>query len=361
MMIDLKEKGKNIDAKWTQSTTLLAYHDELLTMALDLGHRLLKAFDSQTGIPYSKINLRWGLDRQSRANQVTCTACAGTMLLEFAALSRYSGDGKFESAARAAQEALWSRRTNNLMGETINITSGRWQRTDASVGAGIDSYYEYLLKAYVMLGDETYLDVFNQHYDAIRTYIQQGPFLVSTSMHSPGPISRRFMDSLQMFWPGLQVLKGDIEPAIATHKLYFQLAERYDFFPEGFTMDLKIHWGNWPLRPEFTESTYFLYKATGDPWYLEVGRFILDKIVRYTKVKCGFAAILDVRKKNHEDKMDSFFLAETFKYLYLLFAEEVSFLALHFVSYNASAYRCERHTCAMWPSRAGSVITCKSI
>jgi len=33
---------------------------------------------------------------------------------------------------------------------------------DSGVGAGIDSYYEYLLKAYIMLGDETYLDRFNK-------------------------------------------------------------------------------------------------------------------------------------------------------------------------------------------------------
>ena len=34
--------------------------------------------------------------------------------------------------------------------------------SDSGVGAGIDSYYEYLLKAYVLLGDETYLDRFNK-------------------------------------------------------------------------------------------------------------------------------------------------------------------------------------------------------
>ncbi len=34
--------------------------------------------------------------------------------------------------------------------------------SESGVGAGIDSYYEYLLKAYIMLGDETYLDRFNK-------------------------------------------------------------------------------------------------------------------------------------------------------------------------------------------------------
>jgi hypothetical protein len=34
--------------------------------------------------------------------------------------------------------------------------------TDSGVGAGIDSYYEYCLKAYILLGEEDYLQRFNQ-------------------------------------------------------------------------------------------------------------------------------------------------------------------------------------------------------
>lgn len=33
--------------------------------------------------------------------------------------------------------------------------------TDSGVGAGIDSYYEYLMKAYILLGDKVYLKRFN--------------------------------------------------------------------------------------------------------------------------------------------------------------------------------------------------------
>lgn len=328
MMLELtKQAPRWPNATWARSKRLHQYHGELLDMALDLGNRLLRAFDTKTGLPYSRINLKRGLDTKSRASDATCTACAGTLLLEFAALSRFTGDPSFERAARGAMEALWKGRRNDLVGETINITSGRWLRTDAGVGAGIDSYYEYLLKAWIMLDDPVYLDIFNQHYDAIMRYMRRGPFMINTPINNPGSMARKFMDSLQMFWPGLQVLKGDIEPAIETHKMYFQLAERYGFSPEAFTMDLKIHWGNWPLRPEFAESTYFLYTATHDPYYLRVGKTILDNLRKFTKVKCGFAAISDVRLKNHEDKMDSFLLAETFKYLYLLFVDpkELSF------------------------------------
>ncbi len=104
-----------------------------------------------------------------------------------------------------------------------------------------------------------------------------------------------------------------------------------------------MHWANSPLRPELAESTYLLYRATGDPYYLDVGKIILEALNRSARVPCGFASIKDIRTWEREDQMvlfvmfssclyfrlfcfnvylqDSFVLAETFKYLYLLFAD----------------------------------------
>lgn len=82
-----------------------------------------------------------------------------------------------------------------------------------------------------------------------------------------------------------------------------------------------MHWGHHPLRPEFLESTYFLYRATGDHYYLGVGRKVLKSLQTYARVPCGYAAVSDVRTNKHDDTMDSFVLSETFKYLFLLFAE----------------------------------------
>ena len=45
-----------------------------------------------------------------------------------------------------------------------------------------------------------------------------------------------------------------------------------------------------------------------DPYYLKVGRDIVDALEAQTRVPCGFAGIKDVRNKSHEDRMDSFFL-----------------------------------------------------
>ena len=71
------------------------YKGELLDLAYDLGKRLLPAFtNSPTGIPWARVNLARGhiTDR----NPETCSAAAGSLILEFATLSRLTGDPIFE-------------------------------------------------------------------------------------------------------------------------------------------------------------------------------------------------------------------------------------------------------------------------
>eukprot|EP00959_Pyramimonas_sp_CCMP1952_P158378 3312133-Pyramimonas_sp.AAC.2 len=62
------------------------YDGELLDRALDLGHRLLRAFDTPTGIPYGSINLRDGV--LPGESNITATAAAATLAIEFGTLSR---------------------------------------------------------------------------------------------------------------------------------------------------------------------------------------------------------------------------------------------------------------------------------
>ena len=62
-----------------------------------------------------------------------------------------------------------------------------------------------------------------------------------------------------------------------------------------------------------------MYQATKHPFYLHVGQEILNSLDTHTKAKCGYATLHDVEDKSQEDRMESFFLSETMKYLYLLF------------------------------------------
>lgn len=80
-------------------------------------------------------------------------------------------------------------------------------------------------------------------------------FIERFQMHQPQVTSRNFMDSLLAFWPGLQVLKGDIQGAIELHEMLYQVVLQNNFLPEAFSHDFQVHWAQHPLRPEFLEST----------------------------------------------------------------------------------------------------------
>ncbi|KAK0404440.1 hypothetical protein QR680_017456 [Steinernema hermaphroditum] len=299
------------------------YDHQLLDMAKDIADRLLPAFNTTSGLPYSRINLKRGMLPYLKEQRDTCTACGGTMILEMAVLSRLTGDPIYEEKARKAMDFLWERRHRgtDLMGTVLNVNSGDWVRRDSGIGAGIDSYYEYCLKAYILLGEDHFLDRFNTHYSAITRYVSKGYLFVDVHMHKPTVASRSFMDALLAFWPGLLVLKGDLKPAIEMHEMLFQVVKKHKFLPEAFTHDLQVHWAQHPLRPEFIESTYLLYRATKDEHYLRVAKQVLNSLNENVRVPCGFAGVKDVRAMSHEDRMDSFVLSETFKYLYLIFAE----------------------------------------
>lgn len=46
------------------------------------------------------------------------------------------------------------------MGNHINVINGQWTAQDAGIGAGVDSYFEYLLKGGVLLGSPRLVDMF---------------------------------------------------------------------------------------------------------------------------------------------------------------------------------------------------------
>lgn len=297
-----------------------SYEDELLHLAEDLGKRLLPAFETPTGIPYGSVNLLHGVNDDE--SKVTSTAGGGTLTLEFGVLSRLSKNPVFETVARNAVRGLWAQRSQlGLVGAHINVFSGEWTHKDAGIGTSIDSFYEYLLKAYLLFGDEEYLYMFNEAYKAVMQHLHNEPWYLEVNMNSAVVVWPLF-NSLQAFWPGLQVLAGDLEPARQTHKAFFSVWKRYGFTPEGFnlaTSSVQPGQRSYPLRPELIESTYWLYKATRDPIYLDVGRDMVASLQYGARCPCGYCHIADVESHAQEDHMESFFLAETVKYLWLLF------------------------------------------
>ncbi|KAL1427586.1 hypothetical protein MTO96_017285 [Rhipicephalus appendiculatus] len=304
----------------------------LLRLAEDVATRLLPAFDTKTGMPYGTVNLMNGVPLGETS--ITCTAGVGTFLIEFATLSRLTGNPVFEQVALRALRALWKARTPiGLVGNHIDVQLGIWTATDSGIGAGVDSYYEYLVKGAIMLQRPELMRMFKEYEKTISKYMKRDDWYFWVE-NSSGKVTMPVFQSLEAFWPGLLTLIGDLDNARKSLYNYHQVWREYGFTPEFYEV---VHGrahpkrDGYPLRPELVESLVYLYQATKDPHFLEIGVDILESIRHSAKTECGYATIKKVGDHTLEDRMESFFLAETTKYLYLLFTPD------HFIHNNGSS------------------------
>ncbi|KAJ3117953.1 ER degradation-enhancing alpha-mannosidase-like protein 2 [Nowakowskiella sp. JEL0407] len=299
------------------------YDNHLLKLAEEIGYLLMPAFDTPTGLPYGSINLRSGVN--DGESPLVCTACAGTFSIEFSWLSILTGNPLFETTARGANRALWKYRSSlDLWGNHIDVNNGSWAYYDCSIGGGVDSFYEYLLKSYISFSNEAeYQEMFIRAYRAIKIYMRKPPWHVDVDM-STGKTMFPYLHSLGAFWPGVKILAGDVKEAVEELNAIITLMQKGNlmFLPECLNLaaaDFIEGRTGYPLRPELLESLLYAYRATKNFKFVEFGMEMVDRLQSITRTDCGFANVQDVPTLALEDKMESFFLAETLKYLYLLF------------------------------------------
>jgi ER degradation enhancer, mannosidase alpha-like 2 len=324
------------------SSYQLTSDKRLLTLAEDLGNRLLPVFNSPTGLPYVYVNLRTGQTR----NAVTNPAESGTLLLEFGTLSKLTGRPVFyEKAKRALVETFKRRSPLGLVGQSINVETGAWTNTDSHISGGIDSYYEYLWKCWLLFGDKDCRDMWEASIPAVNKYLADetgsGLWYGHADMQT-GQRTETTYGALDAFFPALLALSGDLARARRLQASSFKMWNLYGIEPE--ILDYKamhVVAGSYHLRPEIVESTYYLYHYTGDPEYRRRGEKMFDDFVKYCRTESGYAALADVTSKQQLDEMESFVLAETFKYFYLLFASPGT-LAFDKVIFNTEAHPLRR-------------------
>jgi mannosidase alpha-like ER degradation enhancer 2 len=314
------------------------YDGKLFTLAHDLATRLLPAFDTPTGIPFGMVNLKRGV--MPDESQVTSVAGAGTFLLEFGVISKLTGDSRFHDVAKRASNALYTRRSRlGLIGNHINVFDGQWTLRESGIGAGVDSYLEYLVKAYLLFGDLESYDMFLELDRAIVSHSRRGPWYYDVHMDS-GAVAWPLYNSLQGFWPGLLSQIGRAEEAVDTMRAFHGVWRQFGAVPEGFnvaTGGVQQGQQGYPLRPELMESAYHMHRATGDPYYWNLGRDYVTSLEFVARVDCGYASVKDVATRELEDRMESFFLSETLKYLFLLFDTENPILHRHNIGSSDSA------------------------
>src|SRR5712692_3302970 len=192
----------------------------LLVLAENLGNRLLPVFDSPTGLPYRYVNLKTGKVR----GNVTNPAEAGTLLIEFGTLSKLTHKPVFYDKAKRALVEIYKRRSPiGLVGTWINVETGEWTDTDSHISGAIDSYYEYLLKCWLLFGDEDCHRMWLDSIAAINKYladeVDRQPRLNELELwygHADMNIGQRTAPSygaLDAFFPAVLALSGDLDRA----------------------------------------------------------------------------------------------------------------------------------------------------
>ena len=261
----------------------------------------------------------------------------------------------------------------------INPHSGSL-RTGSTItlGARGDSYYEYLLKHWLQSGKSIryLLTDFIESYDAIKEHLlrksEPNKLLYVGELLGGHSFSPK-MDHLVCFLPGVYVLGvenkmfGTGPDAAAKEKEAIEIAANLTFTCHNFyaktatglspeivffnmapsakeDLIIKPQDSHYLLRPETVESLFYMYRHTKDPKYRQWGWEIFLAIEKHTKQPdgrgyCSIDSVLDANKHYFSrDKMESFFLAETLKYLYLLFSDDETLLPLDKWVFNTEAH-----------------------
>mmetsp|Transcript_820 Transcript_820/g.2408 ORF Transcript_820/g.2408 Transcript_820/m.2408 type:complete len:547 (-) Transcript_820:188-1828(-) len=192
----------------------------------------------------------------------------------------------------------------------------------STTGPGQDSFFEYLLKGYILFDDVEMLDIFWKSYSAIEQHQTFEGFTYNVDMFR-GHISNTHLSPLSCVWASVQILAGDVAGALRTVLYWYGLWLKHGALPEVFDTKTEAPTSvrDSPLRPELAEAVFYLSLAMpDDPTIFGIAKNLITALNAQSRVECGYAAVADVTTKRLDDRMDSFFLSETLVYLYLAVA-----------------------------------------
>eukprot|EP00053_Salpingoeca_punica_P013326 m.120304 g.120304 ORF g.120304 m.120304 type:complete len:718 (-) comp16175_c0_seq1:727-2880(-) len=340
-------------------------HDRMfLDKANNLGERLAYAFNSGSKVPFSDVNLKTHRAHKPDWGSDSTTSEVSTIQLEFKDLSHLTGIKSYHDRVTEVMQHLKDLpKEDGLVPIFINANSGRFTGNTITLGARGDSYYEYLLKQWLQTGktENMYKEMYLEAVSGImrRLVKVSKPHGLTFIQELLGGAESPKMDHLVCFLPGTLALgaANGLDPShlelakklmetcyqmyavtatkLAPEIVYFQMGEGPD--------DILIHEADAHnlLRPETVESLFYLYRITKDKKYQEWGWEIFQAFERHCKVSTGGYSSLHSVKENpprFRDKMESFFLGETIKYMFLLFGENDRILPLDKYVINTEAH-----------------------
>ncbi|PIK39368.1 putative mannosyl-oligosaccharide 1,2-alpha-mannosidase IB-like [Apostichopus japonicus] len=330
--------------------------------AAEIAEKLMPAFNTPTGIPFGLINARTGTGRNWGWASGGCSILSefGSLHLEFSYLSDITGDSKYLDKVQKVRSILKStEKIDGLYPNYLHPKTGKWGQKHVSLGALGDSYYEYLLKSFILTGgsDTQALEMYREAIEAMERKMKQtsNSGLVFFGDFRGAKVEKK-MDHLSCFSGGMfalgskyinnpeHYLELGAQITETCHKSYENSAtklgpEAFRFEGHGEAVAMRQNEKYYILRPETIESYFVMWRLTKDQKYRDWGWQAVEAIEKNCRVDAGFSGVKDVYASRvvHDDVQQSFFLAETLKYLYLLYSDE-DFISLDEWVFNTEAH-----------------------
>ncbi|KAI3642906.1 hypothetical protein MP228_012461 [Amoeboaphelidium protococcarum] len=334
----------------------LSGHKIFLERAVQIVERLLPAYNTKTGIPNSMIDLHSGSSYRHGWTSGYVLSEYGSMLLEFQHLSDLTGNQTYEQVAMKPMDYVLGKELSIKGLYPTNIDeNGQWVSGQYTVGALSDSFYEYLLKLWVIgdMKDSKWRHAWDESAVAIEKYLvgktQSGDVYLTSGTEL---WKSDDMEHLTCFAGGMFALAARTLEDEYTDR-WFQLGadltetcyKMYKTQPLGISAektritDYNAIVKYYIQRPEAVESIFYMWRYTHDEKYRQWGMEIAQAINKCCKVEGGYTGLNDMTADplQRNDQQESFFLAETLKYLYLLFSDD-DLISLDDYVFNTEAH-----------------------
>ncbi|CAO3649055.1 unnamed protein product [Mucor hiemalis] len=321
----------------------------LLERARELAEKvIMPAFNTPNRMPAGFVDVKTG--KPVRGNQIVL-AEFGSLQLELNRLTQLTGDDQY---ARAG---------NNILERMSEVPSRL---------PGADSFYEYLLKTNILLeGKENLqLDMWLTAVDSMQRYLRSethggkvylGEFEDQYKLLQSGELvcfmpgnlllGARYLkdEKLEVFANELMNSCYDVwnTPTGLAPETWSWIDKVQDFngFPDVM-QKMMVRNGfmsqdtGYDLRPETVESLFYFYRITGDKSYQDKAWKIFEAIEKHCKTTSGYTRIADVTNQEDVRQLnfeESYFFAETLKYLYLIFSDP-NYISLDEYVFNTEAH-----------------------
>ncbi|KAH4610011.1 alpha-1,2-Mannosidase [Parastagonospora nodorum] len=383
----------------------LSGHKVLKEKSIEVGNLLYAGFNTENGMPVDFINFEAAKTGEglSVEGQVV-SASPGTITLEFSRLSQITGDDKYYAAVSQVMDVFRQGQNETKLPGMWPMYVGMAAKDVVSgfqftIGGNADSLYEYLPKAFALLGSadpssKKYEDMARffmdtamenlffrpmipeEEYDILISgncdVLEDGPRLDPESEHLSCfigglyALGGRLFENKKYLEMGVKLARGcayayhsmptgimperynmamcpgsDRLESCAWNESYFEAEtlkrpEYKSHLPKGFTTAKDPRY---ILRPEAIESVFILWRITGDPWWRETAWDMFEAVAKATDTEYANAAVLDVTVlgAEKEDYMESFWMAETLKYFYLCFTD-ADLISLDDFVFNTEAH-----------------------